>query len=72
MKNTPFFSTAFHSLISILLFITACPLQASFSDDPWDKVDEILARIVAPEFPDKDFIVTEFGTIADGRTDCGR
>jgi len=57
-------------LLSILLFIPAKYLQARFSDDPWDKVDEILAGIKAPEFPDKDFKVTEFGAIPDGQTDC--
>ena len=57
-------------LLSILLFIPVKCLQAGFSDDPWDKVDEILARIVAPEFPNKDFNITDFGAIPDGQTDC--
>jgi polygalacturonase len=57
-------------LLSILLFIPVKCLQAGFSDDPWDKVNEILARIIAPEFPDKDFNITDFGAIPDGQTDC--
>ncbi len=57
-------------LTSILLFFPVECLQAGSSDDPWNKVDEILARIKAPEFPDKDFLVTEFGAIPDGQTDC--
>src|SRR5688572_1668199 len=36
----------------------------------WDRVPEILARIVPPKFPDRDFDVTRFGAVGDGRTDC--
>ena len=57
-------------LLSILLFIPVKCLQSGFSDDTWDKVNEILARIIAPEFPDKDFNITDFGAIPDGQTDC--
>lgn len=70
MKNAPLLTTLAFAVLSILFFIPAFPLQASFPDDPWDKVDEILARIVAPEFPDRDFMVTDFGAIPDGKTDC--
>ena len=41
------------------------------SDDPgkgWNQVPEILNRIQAPEFPDRDFPVTEFGAVGDGTT----
>lgn len=36
----------------------------------WEQVDEILSRIKAPEFPDKDFNITDYGAISDGKTDC--
>jgi polygalacturonase len=36
----------------------------------WSGVPEILARIVPPVFPARDFGVTNFGAIADGATDC--
>jgi len=36
----------------------------------WQVVPTILERIQAPEFPDRDFNVTDFGATADGRTDC--
>lgn len=42
--------------------------QSSF--DPWEQVDEILARIVPPTFPDQDFPVVAFGAVGDGTTDC--
>jgi unsaturated rhamnogalacturonyl hydrolase len=36
----------------------------------WDSVPAILARIKAPQFPARDFNITEFGAKADGQTDC--
>jgi polygalacturonase len=36
----------------------------------WDDVPAILARIVAPQFAARDFVVTDFGAVADGQTDC--
>ncbi len=36
----------------------------------WHSVPEILARIQAPQFPARDFPITDFGAKADGTTDC--
>jgi polygalacturonase len=36
----------------------------------WDSLPKILAKIVPPTFPDRDFPVTNFGANPDGRTDC--
>src|SRR5437016_13102464 len=36
----------------------------------WDLVPEILARIVSPLFPARDFDVRDYGAIGDGVTDC--
>lgn len=38
--------------------------------DPWERVPEILARIQAPTFPQRDVLITEFGAIGDGETDA--
>src|SRR6186997_2792489 len=38
--------------------------------DPWSQVDAILARIVAPTFPDKNFNITDYGAKGDSTTDC--
>ncbi len=38
----------------------------------WARVPEILKRVVAPTFPDRQFIITEFGAVGDGKTDCTR
>jgi len=47
--------------------LAACTNEAAA--DPWQHADEIRQRIRAPEFPDRDFLVTEFGALADGKTD---
>jgi polygalacturonase len=36
----------------------------------WAQVDGILARIVPPTFPARDFLVSAFGAKPDGATDC--
>jgi unsaturated rhamnogalacturonyl hydrolase len=35
----------------------------------WKTADEILARIQAPRFPDRSFAITDFGAVADAKTD---
>jgi polygalacturonase len=44
----------------------------AFAADPvgWDQVPVILARIKAPVFPARDFPVTKYGAVGDGRIDC--
>jgi len=36
----------------------------------WAGVSEILARIKAPVFPTSEFAITDYGAVADGKTDC--
>jgi polygalacturonase len=36
----------------------------------WEQVPEILKRIVAPKFPDKEFDIMKYGAVADGKTLC--
>jgi polygalacturonase len=36
----------------------------------WSDVPGILARIVPPQFPARDFLVTDYGASADGEMDC--
>ncbi len=38
--------------------------------DPWARLPGVLARIQPPVFPDRDFPITRFGAVADGRTDA--
>ena len=52
---------------SAFLPITGCARQAQV--DPWDYAWELRQRIRAPEFPDREFLVTDFGALADVATD---
>jgi unsaturated rhamnogalacturonyl hydrolase len=36
----------------------------------WEQVPAILARIVAPKFPGREFSIVDFGAVANGQTDC--
>ncbi|MGE5125137.1 MAG: glycoside hydrolase family 28 protein [Betaproteobacteria bacterium] len=45
-------------------------LEPAASDDPWQRLPGILARIHAPVFPDREFPITDFGAVADGETDA--
>lgn len=52
---------------------TARPASPAAEKVPtWDDVPAILARIVAPKFPNRDFVITDsaFGAVADGKTDA--
>lgn len=48
------------------------PVVATAADDPvgWESVPAILARIVPPQFADRDFRVADFGAVGDGETNC--
>jgi polygalacturonase len=54
------------SIIVMSLFAVATPGDQT----GWDQVGEILKRIVPPEFPARDFKITDYGAVADGKTDC--
>jgi len=47
-------------------------LRAALLEQPtgWATVPDILARIVPPTFPDRDFDITKFGAKGDGVADC--
>lgn len=46
--------------------------SARAADRAWGQVPKILERIVPPSFPDRQFLVTKFGAVGDGKTDCTR
>lgn len=48
--------------------LSVAPLSAPSGG--WDELPGILARIVPPGFPDPDFVVTDYGASANGKTDC--
>jgi len=53
-------------LLCVALFAISAPGEQA----EWNQVPEILKRIVAPEFPARNFAITEYGAVADGKTDC--
>ncbi|MFI7114564.1 glycosyl hydrolase family 28 protein [Nonomuraea sp. NPDC050227] len=46
------------------------PASSTSAASPWDRVPEILARIVPPAFPDRTFSITDHGAVGDNTTDC--
>ena len=50
----------------------AAPAIPAEAVSPWKMTGEILARIKAPEFPARDFTITDakYGAVADGKTDA--
>jgi polygalacturonase len=38
--------------------------------DPWDALPPILERVRAPQFPGREFLITQFGAVGDNQTDC--
>jgi len=60
-----------------LTFCLACACSGPAGKDSaagqregWDLLPEILSRIVPPTFPDRDFVVTDYGAVGDSVTDC--
>ena len=52
--------------IAPMLLTAGCRSQ----NDPWNVTKLIRARIKLPVVPDRDFDITDFGALGDGRTDC--
>jgi polygalacturonase len=74
MKDQRFTLT---SLVYILLVagVLSCGTRPSNTNtatgsDPWQAVNKILKQIKPPTFPNKDFNVTAYGAIGDGKSDC--
>lgn len=58
-------------LLFVLLQPACSPKDAQTSStDPWKEMETILARIIPPTFPDKNFVITDFGAKGDSITDC--
>ena len=62
-------------LIAVVLAAAAFAARAGSMAVPdtqaeWAQAPKILKRIVPPRFPARDFVITNFGALPDGRTDC--
>ena len=58
------------ALTAMALILPAAAKPVSTASDAWQSVPEILARVIPPTFPARDFVITGFGAVPDGRTDC--
>ncbi|MGV3538728.1 MAG: glycoside hydrolase family 28 protein [Rufibacter sp.] len=66
-----FLFTANLLLVTLLLACTTASKMAKIPDvekDHWLQVPQLLAQITAPVFQKKDFVVTSFGAVGDGKT----
>jgi polygalacturonase len=63
-----------NQLIVILLIgfglLLPAQLAAQTSPADWSRVTNILARIIPPTFPAQDFVITNYGAVGNGSTDC--
>jgi polygalacturonase len=49
---------------------TTSKTMQSDTNDPWSQVPAILKQIKQPTFRNKDYPITSYGAVADGKTDC--
>jgi polygalacturonase len=57
-------------ILPLLLSLYPSCSQKAVVADPWTRADTILLQIVAPTFPEKNFLITDFGAKGDGIMDC--
>jgi len=71
-RVTPCAPLAFLTILALLLAtitVQAAPTVSS-TQNAWAQEAEILKRIQAPEFPKRDFVITDFGAVPGGTADC--
>jgi unsaturated rhamnogalacturonyl hydrolase len=76
-KFAPAKMKPFALIVLLGLAVTACAPNpaievpgAARAATGWEAVPAILARIQAPQFPARDFSITDYGAKGDGATDC--
>lgn len=58
------------AVVSALFPVAGNAGHPSSHADPWHYLSQLRQHIRAPEFPDRDFPITDFGAIGDAGTDC--
>ena len=56
--------------LSLASCSTTSKTMQSDTNDPWSQVPAILKQIKQPTFRNKDYPITSYGAVADGKTDC--
>jgi len=69
-KNLKCAAFAQSEILLVVFFIGLLVGPACRVNAGWEQVDEILSKISAPQFPDRDFNITDYGAVGDGQTDC--
>src|SRR5271170_72256 len=49
---------------------TPAKAAATAAAHAWSELPDLLARIAAPAFADREFVITDYGAAGDGRADC--
>ena len=62
-------ASAFAYIALVLGSCASAPTAETPTAVSWKTADEILARIKAPTFPNRDFAITDFGAVAGGKSD---
>jgi polygalacturonase len=57
-------------IISALFCLSLLVIPAGQAKAGWEQVGNILSRIKAPKFPNRDFKITDYGAVADNEKDC--
>jgi polygalacturonase len=57
-------------ILSVFFCLCLLVIPAGQASAGWEQVGEILSRIEVPQFPNKDFNVTDYGAVADNEKDC--
>ena len=60
------------TILTLILTTSFVCSQPAIPDtkEAWSHATEIIARIKAPDFPMRDFVITNFGAVAGGSNDC--
>lgn len=57
-------------VLPVLSVASTKNLNDQKSADGWGRVPQILKRIVPPKFPERNFLITDYGAVAGGKTMC--
>jgi len=57
-------------IITIMAAMAVSVTVFAASPPEWEQVPRILARIIPLRFPARDFVITRYGAVGDGQTDC--
>jgi polygalacturonase len=51
------------------ILLSGCVSQTNVG---WEQADKILSRVKAPQFATRDFMITDYGAVGDGKTNCAQ